>query len=209
MKDESRLPIRCTAIDPNLENGGRDDWRADIARAYPELFDPPRGLPECGEGWRHLIEQACSEIRAALKENATNVLKVTLIKQRYGVLNIFWEGALSGCTRTAVERAIECAYVESAQTCESCGFEGRLYTCAGWLITACTGHGKGKPAPWKRKAAAVRVVHGMIGGERQILSCRQYDRECDCFADVPPDGLEISVEELLSQSERHHGGLSH
>lgn len=198
MKDETGLPIRCTVVDPRLENGGRDDWRAEIASAFPELFELPRGLPECGGGWRDLIEDACTEIRKALETDQDNTLKMVLIKQRSGVLNIFWEGTLSAHARTAVERAIERAYVESARTCEVCGFEGRLYTCDGWLMTACTGHGKGKVAPRKRRAETVRVVHGTIAGKPQILSCRQYDRECDYFVDVPANSLEIG-EGTLSQ----------
>ncbi|WP_407112433.1 hypothetical protein [Bradyrhizobium sp. LMG 9283] len=200
MGNEARLPICCTVIDPRLENGGRDDWRADIATSYPELFDPPRGLPECGGGWKAIIHEACREIRDALKTDQGNTLKIMLIRQRAGVLNIFWEGMLSARVRAAVERTIEWAYVESARTCEVCGFEGRLYTCEGWLTTACTGHGKGKLTPRKRKAAAVRVVRGTIDGKLQILSCRRYDRDGDCFIDVPPDSLEIGIERMLSES---------
>lgn len=199
MKDETGLRIRCTVVDPRLENGGRDDWRTEIALAFPELFEPPRGLPECGGGWRYLIEDACTEIRKALETDQENTLKMILIKQRSGVLNIFWEGTLSARARTAVEQTIERAYIESARTCEVCGFEGRLYTCAGWLTTACTGHGKGKVAPWKRRDETVRVVQGTMVGKPQILSCRQYDREYDCFFDVAADSLEIGTEETLSQ----------
>ena len=199
MKDEGCCSIRCTVVDPYVENGGRDDWRTEIALAYPELFEPPRGLPECGGGWKDLIEDACREIREILETDRGSTLKMVLIKQRHGVLNIFWEGTLSARARTAVERATEWAYVRSAQTCEVCGFEGRLYTCSGWLVTACAGHGRGKIAPRKRRAKSVRILQGTIAGKLQILSCRQYDPECNCFVDVPADSLMVGIEAAPSQ----------
>jgi hypothetical protein len=201
MKDETRLVISCSVIDPHRDNGGRDDWKTEIASAYPELFDRPRGLPECGGGWKHLILQACEEIRDALSTDQGNAIKLAVIKQRYGVLNILWEGTLSARARAEVESAIEGAYMKSAETCEVCGYEGRLYTCDGWLLTACTGHGRGKLASWKRKAKTVRVVRGTVEGKLQILSCRQYDRECDCFVDVSPASLGIGIDEILAQYE--------
>ncbi len=203
MTDEACLAISCSVIDPYRDNGGRDDWKAEIACAYPDLFDPPRGLPECGGGWKHLIYQACEEIRDVFKTDQGNTIKLVVIKQRYGVLNIFWEGTLSAPARAAVERTIERAYVESAETCEVCGYKGRLYTCEGSLLTACTGHGRGKLASWTRKANTVRVVRGTIDGRLQVLSCRQYDRDCDCFVDVRPDSLQIRIEEMLSEYEPH------
>jgi hypothetical protein len=201
MNDEARLATSCSVIDPYLENGGRDDWKAEIASAYPELFDLPRGLPECGGGWKHLIYQACEEVRGALKRDAGSLIKLVVMKQRCGVLNILWEGTLSGRARAAVESAMERVYMESAATCEICGHEGRLYTCEGWLLTACTGHGRGKLASWKRKANTVRVVRGMVDGRLQVLSCRQFDPECDCFVDLSPDSLEIGIDEMLAQYE--------
>jgi hypothetical protein len=201
MKDEPPFATLCSAVDPALDNGGRDDWKAEIASEYPEIFDWPRGSPECGGGWKRLVYQACEEIRGALKMDQGDNIKLIMIKQRYGVLNIFWEGALSGGARAAVEGAIESVYVESGKTCEVCGHEGRLYTCEGWLLTACTGHGRGKLASLKRRADTVRVVRGTIDGRFQILSCRQYESEFDCFVDVPPDSLEIDLDEMLAQYE--------
>jgi hypothetical protein len=196
MTEEIGRPILCRVIDPDLENGGRDDWRTEIVSSYPKIFQPPEGLPECLGGWRHLIHSTCRAIEDALKLNEGNTLKVLQINQRYGVLNIYWEGTLSARARTEVERAIEWAYIKSAYTCEICGFDGRIYNCAGWLLTACTGHGRGKPAPRQRRADSIRVVLGTVDGQARILSCRQYERMYDCFCDIPPDSLEIDpVEE--------------
>jgi hypothetical protein len=42
--------------------------------AYPDLFHPladhpgvARASPECGEGWRDLLERACARIQAAIQ----------------------------------------------------------------------------------------------------------------------------------------------
>ena len=194
------MRVPCIAIDPDLDIGGRDDWRSEIASDYPELFELPRGLPECGKGWKYLIWRVCREIRDALDADQGDVLRIVKIKQRYGVLNIFWDGTLSAVARIAVERAIESAFVESAQKCEVCGFPGRLYTCEGWLQTGCTGHGRGKLERSKRRLDnTVRVVCGTIAGKPQILSCRQYDSKYDCFVDVSADSWALEVEEILSQ----------
>jgi hypothetical protein len=192
---ETDCPIPCRVVDPDLEYTGRDNWRAEIVSSYPNLFHTREGLPECGWGWRDLIDKACMGIENALKPGEGDIIKVVQIHEKYGVLHILWEGTLSARARTEVERAIEWAYIKSAYTCEICGFDGRIYNCAGWLLTACTGHGRGKPAPWKRRAENIRVVRGIIDGQVRILSCRQYDRWGDCFVDVAPDSLEIGVEE--------------
>jgi hypothetical protein len=51
------------------------DWQQKLVEAYPDLFWPPKdatqgaeGCPECGEGWRDLIDRACRRILAALSE---------------------------------------------------------------------------------------------------------------------------------------------
>jgi hypothetical protein len=199
MKNEARFEMSCSVIDPHLENGGRDDWKVEIGSAYPELFAPPLGLPECGEGWKRLIYEVCEEIKGVLTTDQSNAIKLVLIRQRYGALNIFWEGTLSARARAAIEMALERAYVKSAETCEVCGYEGRLYTCDGWLLTACTGHGRGKLASSTRKADTVRVVRGTVDGKPQILSCRQYDPECNCFVDVSLESLETDIDEMLAQ----------
>jgi hypothetical protein len=194
---ETGSPIPCRVVDPDVEalQLGRDEWRADIVSTHSRIFQPPKGLPECREGWRRLIEDACREIENALKSDEGDTITVVKIMERCGLLHIFWEGTLSARARTEVEKAIEWANIESANTCEICGGDGRLYSSAGWLLTACTGHGRGKPVPWKRRVESIRVVRGTIDGQVRILSCRQYDRLCGCFVDVPPDSLKIGAEE--------------
>ncbi|RXH38744.1 hypothetical protein XH99_00370 [Bradyrhizobium nanningense] len=42
------------------------DWRLGLIAAHPDLFHPPAGIPEgaegypeCGPGWRDLIDRCC------------------------------------------------------------------------------------------------------------------------------------------------------
>jgi hypothetical protein len=193
MTEERGCPIPCTVVDADAEalQFGRDEWRADIISAFPRLFHPPKSLPECREGWQWLIEAACKEIEDALRPEEGDTINLVKIIERGGVLNIFWEGTLSARARVEVERAIERANVDSAHTCEICGGVGRLYTSNGWLLAACTGHGRGKPASWKRRDRFVRIVRGTVDGQDRVLSCRQYDPEDDGFFDIPYESLEV------------------
>jgi hypothetical protein len=103
-------------------------------------------LPECREGWRYIIEDVCKEIGDALRPEEGDIINLVKIIENGGLLNIFWEGTLSARARVEVEQATERANVRSADECEICGFRNaRLYSSNGWLQTACTGHGRGKP----------------------------------------------------------------
>jgi hypothetical protein len=133
-----------------------------------------------------LIHAACSKIEDALKPDEGDSLAISRIIENGGRLHIFWEGTLSARARIEVEGAIEWANIESGDLCEICGSEGRLYDCDGWLLTACTGHGRGKQASWKRRVRFVRMVRETVEGQDRILSCRQYDPEFDIFVDTPP-----------------------
>lgn len=181
-------PIRCRSFDPNEEamRFGRDEWKAEILSSHPKLFQPPKGMPECRAGWDQLIDIACNKIENALVPEDGDNLTVSRIFERCGHLHIFWEGALSTRARTEVEAAIEWANIESGCVCEICGGDGRLYSCDGLLLTACTGHGRGKLASRKR-IGFVRVVRGIVHGQDLILSCRKYDPQSDFFIDIPPE----------------------
>jgi hypothetical protein len=171
--------------------GGRDEWRAAIVSTYSRLFHPPIRLPECREGWRSLIEDACREIKDALRPEEGDTINVVKIIERGGLLHIFWEGTLSARARGEVERTIERANIESAHKCEICGDDGRLYTSNGWLLTACIGHGRGKPVSWKRRPKFIRVVRGTVDKQDRVLSCRQYEPEHDGFFDIPSESFGV------------------
>ena len=161
------------------------------SRPTLRLFHPSIRLPECREGWRYIIEDACKEIGDALRPEEGDTISLVRIIENGGLLNIFWEGTLSARARVEVERAIEQANIESAHTCEICGNDGRLYTSNGWLLTACTGHGRGKPVSWQRRVGFVRIVRGTIDGQDRILSCRKYEAEYDGFFNIPPESLAV------------------
>jgi hypothetical protein len=191
MTEERGCPIPCRVVDPDVEAMRRGrEWRAEIVSSYPRIFHPPKSLPECREGWRSLIKDACREIEDALRPEEGDTINVVKIIERGGLLHIFWEGTLSARARAEVERAIERANIESAHTCEICGDDGRLYTSNGWLLTACTGHGRGKPVSWKRRPRFVRVVRGTIDGQDRVLSYRQYEPEHDGFFDIQSLGVD-------------------
>lgn len=191
MTEETTGLIQCRSLDPHEDamRLGRDEWRTEILSSHPTLFQPPRGLPECRAGWEQLIDDTCGKIEDALKPDEGDTLTVSRIIERRGRLHIFWEGTLSARARAEVEKAIERASIESGYTCEMCGSEGRLYISDGWPLTACTGHGRGRPSSWKRKVGFVRIVRGMIDGEDRILSCRAYEPDHDLFIDVPPESV--------------------
>jgi hypothetical protein len=84
MTEERGCPIPCRVIDPYMEpfmQGGRDEWRTAIVTTYPQLFHPPIRLPECREGWRYIIEDACKQIGDALRPeegDTINLVKKTV-----------------------------------------------------------------------------------------------------------------------------------
>jgi hypothetical protein len=64
------------------------DWRIDLVQNHPDLFHPldgasaSQGYPECGEGWRDLLERACVRIEAAIAGDGT--VWVRQIKEKFG-----------------------------------------------------------------------------------------------------------------------------
>jgi hypothetical protein len=189
---ETGCSIPCRVVDPDMEASqlGRGEWRANIISSYPRLFQPPKGWPECRQGWEFLIYKVCREIENALKPDEGDTITVTKIVESGGLLHIFWEGKLSARARAEIEKAIEWANMDSADTCEICGDDGRLYSSNGRLLTVCTGHGRGKPVSPTRRVGFVRMVLGTIDGQDRILSCRQYEPEFDGFFDIPPESLD-------------------
>jgi hypothetical protein len=173
------------------------DWRQALVEVYPDLFQPPadfpgaaQGSPECDEGWRDLLDRLCVRIRAAVQADG-GPFKFSQIKEKYGTLRVYWDGALAPDTDAAVEEAIALAESRSAVTCEVCGEEGRLYEGA-WLTTRCAAHAGGR-----RPAATLwpgfvnlHIVRHFVGGKSHV-TCRRYDRASDAFIDVDPSTLGI------------------
>ncbi len=173
-------------------------WRTELVEAYPDLFhpvgDPPsaQGWPSVGNGWRDLLQRACARIRAAIQAD-DGTFYATQIKEKYGTLRFYWEGALSPEADAKVEEAIDLAEARSACTCEVCGNEGRLYG-PGWLTTRCATHAEGrKPEAVRQGLENISIVERIVG-DRRDLQCRRYDRVTDSFIDVDPGALGIEEE---------------
>jgi hypothetical protein len=174
------------------------DWRDELVEAHPRLFHAPagtpaaaQGYPECGDGWRDLLERACAKIEAALADEDT--YRALEIKEKYAILRFCWEGALSKQAEAKVEEAVELAKARSACTCEQCGAPGRLFERGDWLMTACSEHGKGKPVVGRRDLENVHVMYRIVDG-KPAPRARRYIRETDSFEEVDPSTLDLGEE---------------
>jgi hypothetical protein len=75
-----------------------------------------QGCPECGDGWRELLERSFAEIEAALAEGGT--FRAPQIKQKHGTLSFYWSGARSDGAEAKVQEAINVGEARSGCTCE-------------------------------------------------------------------------------------------
>jgi hypothetical protein len=174
-----------------------NDWRQQLLEAYPDLFRPPAGAPEaaqaspeCGAGWRDLLERACARIRAVVQADGGS-FKATQIKEKYATLRFYWDGALSSEAAARVEEAIDLAEARSACTCEVCGEEARLYRAGGVLMTRCPDHAQGRPVEIRPGFDNLLVVQRLVDGRLRTVTCRRYERATDSFVDVDPNSLGI------------------
>lgn len=172
------------------------DWRVDLIKAHPGLFGfrsgtpgVAIGYPDCGDGWRELLERTFVKIEAALAGGGT--LRVLQVEERYGTLRLYWRGNLSDEARAKVNEAIEKAEARSACTCSECGEEGRLYRSDGNLLTRCAAHAVGRLVEIKPGLENIHLVYRTVHGGTKVITCSRYDRATDTFVDVPPDYLKI------------------
>jgi hypothetical protein len=172
------------------------DWRDSLLEAHPKLFGAPAratAFPECGGGWRDLLEVACTRIETALVGGDS--IQVEQIKEKYGTLRFYWTGSgISESTKLQIEEAVALAFARSACTCEVCGRQGRLHSRKGWLSTSCAEHAKGEPVPVRRGLENLYIVRtwGSAGAAAARVSCRRYIRATDTFVDVDPKSLGIT-----------------
>ena len=166
-----------------------DDWRHDLMRRYPQLFDQG-GFPTVGDGWQDLLERALKRIAAAVAREPAGSFQIVQIKEKYGTLRLYFDGhKLSKKALVKVLEAIDLAEARSACSCEECGAEGRLYDRNGWYLTRCPRHADGEPVPIQPGWDNLSIVRTVRGGKVGVVSCRRYDRERDVFveAPLPPD----------------------
>lgn len=169
------------------------DWQDELVESHPALFGPPctaSGYPECGEGWREILEMACARMARALTEH--DRIAVEQIKEKYGTLRIYWSGTVSDVIRTRIEEALALATARSACTCEVCGQEGRLHCSGIRLSTLCTHHAKGEPVPMRAELQNLHIVHTSGPDGSRTITCRRYLRATDTFEDVDPRSLGTS-----------------
>lgn len=167
------------------------DWRVDLVESHPDLFGAPsgspqsaEGLPECEEGWWPILETACIRIRKA-KKFGYGSFRFSQIRQKKGILRIYWTGRLSSRADAKVRTAIERAEARSGCTCEICGREGRLFRNGGLLMTRCDAHTNAFPVEIKPGLENMHIVQTVVEG-RLSCECRRYDRGTDVFIDVDP-----------------------
>lgn len=175
------------------------DWRLELIETHSDLFRPPagvpegaEGLPECGPGWRDLIDRCCVRIRTAIEADG-GTFRFTQIKEKYGTIRAYWTGRLSPEASARVDEAIDLAEARSVCTCDVCGQPGVLRT-GGWLTTRCDLHAEGRaPADVRPGFENIHIVHYGLGDQRRIV-CRRYDRDNDAFVDVDPASLGMEEE---------------
>jgi hypothetical protein len=180
-----------------LAQANRTSWQSALVARHPSLFNIAKhggtytpGSPECGEGWRDLLERACTRIQAAVIADG-GTFSALQIKEKYGTLRFYWTGRLSKEAEHAIEDAVALAEARSACTCEVCGRAGVLHARGDWLATACPEHAKGAPVPVTAGWENIHLVRGTHDGKASIIVCRRYDRETDSFVDVGPTSLGI------------------
>ncbi|MFG3593090.1 hypothetical protein [Bradyrhizobium sp. RDI18] len=174
-----------------------NDWRIDLMRAHPRLFEivaeEPKhsfGYPLCEAGWRDVMERLCVRIEDTLQDGET--FQFVRIKQKFGVARFDWDGEVSDQTRLRILEAINLAVARSACSCEICGAEGRLYSNRGWLATRCAEHAAaGDPVPVRPGYENVRFLRRTPGTANMYYA--RYDRATDTLTEVsprPPHGEE-------------------
>jgi hypothetical protein len=175
---------------------GQRNWQRDLVWRHPDLFNVAKhggtytpGYPECGPGWRDLLERACGRIQAAVAADG-GTFSALQIKEKYGTLRFDWTGRLSKEAEALIDEAIDLAEARSACTCELCGEEGRVHRKGGWLMTRCATHAEGRAVETEPRFENVHIMERTVGKRREVI-CRRYDRATDTFIAVPPGSLGI------------------
>ena len=86
---------------------------------------------ECGNGWFKILEEFC--------EKVANVpgFKFSQVKEKFGMLTIYYEGPKYKKDYKLIREAIEEAGDKSRKTCETCGEPAKLKSDAGWMLVEC------------------------------------------------------------------------
>lgn len=165
------------------------NWRIALVETHPRLFHARVGkpiashrYPNCGDGWRGLLECACKRIQDALGGGDTFVARE--ISEKRGTLRFYWSGELLTRSRSLIVDAVCRAEARSHCSCEVCGELGFLYTAGPSFMTRCIVHAEGDRVPIKPGFADVHLVQRYAGDRTQVDVCR-YDRAADEFVEMP------------------------
>jgi hypothetical protein len=139
------------------------NWRIEFMRAHPRLFDVMAdesdlsfGYPDCGDGWRDVLERLCVRIEVVLQEGET--VKCVRIQQKFGLVRIDWDGEVSEETRARIEEAVSLAEARSSCTCELRGAEGMKYHASKKVMVRCEAHAEGRPVTATRGIGRLHLV---------------------------------------------------
>ncbi|MHC2467418.1 hypothetical protein ACVIHD_006430 [Bradyrhizobium embrapense] len=190
------------------------DWRITLVEAHPQLFHAPvgrpalaHGYPNCGDGWRDLLERACERIEIALSEQDTFAARALI--QRCGTLRFYWSGNMQVSSQSLVADAICRAEARSHCTCEECGEPGCLYRADEGFMTRCTAHARGRLVPTQPCFENAHLVQQIVDGRMRVVA-RRYDPTIDAFIELP-SALQSRVREAgrcFRDIMRSSGGIA-
>jgi hypothetical protein len=169
------------------------DWRIDLIEAYPDLFHPmpnnpgvAEASPECGAGWRALLERACARIRAAVQADG-GTFKFTQIKEKNATARLYWEGALSPEADARVEEIIDPG--RSPQRLHVRGLWRGRPPAPRWRLAhdALRSARPGPSRPEKPGWENVTISHVVPRGTKTVVvKRRRYVRKADSFIEIDP-----------------------
>ena len=121
----------------------RKELDMDLVRKHREIFRDRYGDAhqtsmcwgfDCGDGWYHIIDEACGAIQRHVTQKNLPQVVATQVKEKYGTLRLYVnheDEYISG--------VIAMAEAMSAVTCETCGAPGTTRG-TGWTRTLCEQH---------------------------------------------------------------------
>lgn len=164
------------------------DWRIALVETHSRLFHSRVGefialhrYPNCGDGWRALLECACERIDDALVGGDLFVARQ--IGEKQGTLRFYWSGELQSSSRSLILDAVSRAEARSHCTCEVCGELGFLYKSGPSFVTRCIVHSEGVRVPIKLGFADLHLVQRYADDRTRVDVCR-YDRAADEFVEM-------------------------
>lgn len=130
------------------------NWKEKIIDKYPDLFEKEghrRIQFSCGEGWSWLIDNLCEKISKHVEQknyphrDMNKILglenekpkekidvKITTIKEKFGFLNVYCDGA-----DNEIWSYISFAAQLSTKICEHCGSTQHIGITSGWVRYIC------------------------------------------------------------------------